>query len=397
MYTVITQNIGCTDETNAVSILEFYNGEKKLKDASDFLLNLLQSKMSQTELKAFYDSCSIVERKFKTERGSIAYSTQFLDMIYDTDITEEQYISEAFKIFNQLILIDDNLEKNLMKVGKFQSTEQLFEVLTNLFRFDYYCAKAVIQFYTKEEIVLLHARAKESLQEKLRLTSELIIGSDGLVICCLQEVTRSFCDMLQSHIGSDFVVKMNVDETTAIVHSSNIITEQIEFPEDATELRKEILVLKTIDDVIIISGHFSSKKKADVKDGILKNHNDQLVTFNTFLSSLKTKGYAKIISGCDYNCQTTISPDGVTEFVQFDGEIPSGPISTCKKERTALQTQFKKINKLDCGSKDKISVSGLTIVSGCVTIMDGTLTDLPCLPTSSHPFDHYTIKCMISV
>lgn len=65
--------------------------------------------------------------------------------------------------------------------------------------------------------------------------------------------------------------------------------------------------------------------------------------------------------------------------------------TTCKT-RTITQGQYKKANKQDEVSKDKI-ISSLPIIVGKVCLISGTNVrrDKLLIPRDSHPFDHFAL------
>ena len=113
-----------------------------------------------------------------------------------------------------------------------------------------------------------------------------------------------------------------------------------------------------------------------------------------YLAQLANNGKFYVL-GMDANQNVANSNEFTHIFPSTEEDVP-----TTNKERSAMQTQFKKIHVKDMGTKDHIQTNlPSNHKQGHVQAMDGrrvTKNDdgsytAPALPCASHPFDHLTV------
>ena len=342
----------------SVNVFEYLQGE-----ASDKLKSLL--------VKEDYDGANILDKRFKDgSRKSPLFEWEGLEWIWtDPEFSVQKYMDISVARILQDFLDNPELAKQQIKYGKLdvqsaktgEKVEALLQdAVEKLVYFDARCAEVIKETMTFEDFVLLHQSAANVVSNTVSSILEELMEEPGTLFF-LQELNPDVIQRLMTSIAAyDFGISYNNEGTTAIIyptaglHIGNVI-EEIAFHlvVGDTFLHEEVCVLK-FDTTVFISVHFSSKTKAEAfKENKTphKNREDQLFVLMLFVNEMTAQGFTVVVGG-DFNQRLTQDSVGTPNL------FPQIATSTNCKERSAFQSQFKKVNKRDLGSKDCIFIFG---------------------------------------
>jgi hypothetical protein len=434
----VTINVGFTSDQD-VSITEYHDGSPKLRRASDWFIDHLMKIFNHDviEVKKFYKSAGLTERKFKGLRNSISYCLDWLDFIFSSEFTETLYEENFKRHCDELFEKDPQLLIDLIKIANVKDRTVLqMESLRDLARFDYFVALALKQFFSKEEIVDMRKIADEMSTMKIsKILDELVSNKCNQPdiaekIMFLQELTPFAIEEIHKLLSNtNYFLVSNPQLTTGIILPTawkDYISTVDQIPADSTKLFEESLCVTIGNKLLLLSAHLSAKSRQK-SEGKLKNYQDQMILLNSFLSS-----HEVVIGGCDFNhfvsatCSSDENCNSLCAELKYPFTLSS---STCRKERTFMQVQYDKADHRDCGSKDGIFVKGGAFVfneeptsskvvddsaavvsshstySACCKCFVGTLNgsykeeEFPAttaseemtLPCAFHPYDHFAV------
>jgi hypothetical protein len=323
-----------------------------------------------------YENADKLDRLFKTgPRQSPLYTSFGMEHLWSTEFSIESYVEKETKRIWDALLGNPDLMKAQLKNAKLDKAvadgdgngakDVLLQYVHGLVNFDAACAKAIRDSLTFEEFCEAHRATANVVQDTIHSIVEEELSRDGVVFF-LQEINQGIVDQINDMLHEmrpNYSISGNEDGSTAIIFPTAFkpLMEVVAFPEDETCLFKETFVLKYDEKFLFVSTHFSSKNKAAAK-GSLKNFEDQMVPFNAFLKTM-SESYTVIVGG-DFNHAPAFEED-VVEMV-----VPSNEDATNFKERSTMQVQYRKINVVDSGSKDRIVMTKYPHEDGVVHFVD---------------------------
>jgi exonuclease III len=348
---VKTLNFGVPGD-GAVNVFEFYHGA-----ASEMIKTMLS--------KEDYEGAGILDRRYKLgKRESPLFQSEGMEYLWSSEFDMDDYVKVKTERIFESFLEDETLKAEQIRFGKIEILAQqqgvsvdvmLKRAIQKLVYFDSRCAFCIKETMTFEEFCQLHETAANVVQDTIGSILEEL-EKDPNTIFYLQEINVTVIQRLSQLLRSKYEVSYNDEGSTAIITPLRLGTvEPFEFPNfGGTFLHEEICVLK-VEDTILISVHCSAKTKEEaIKEGktVAKNMEDQLDLLRAFIQTMTENG-KNVLLGGDFNQRIT------DEKMKMPCEIfPPSAVSTTFKERGAMQTQFKKINKKDAKSKDCICVFG---------------------------------------
>ena len=352
-----TLNFG-VPSSGSVNAFEFLQGE-----TSERLKGLLT--------KEDYDGANILDKRFKDgSRKSPLFEWEGLEWIWaDPDFSIQKYIDVSMARILKDFAENPELAKQQIKYGKLdiqaaktgENVDALLQdALEKLVYFDARCAEVIRETMPFPDFVLLHQSAADVVSNTIASIMEEL-REEPRTVFFLQELNPDVIQTLMINLaGLAFKISYNALETTAIIyptsglHIGNIIQQFLfHLVVGDTFLHEEVCVLR-FDNTIFISVHFSSKSKEQAfKENKTphKNKEDQLFLLKMFVNEMTSQGFRVVVGG-DFNQRLTEESAGTKKL------FPQLATSTTCKERSALQSQFKKINKKDLGSKDCILIFG---------------------------------------
>jgi exonuclease III len=351
-----TLNFG-VPSSGSVNAFEFLQGE-----TSERLKGLLT--------KEDYDGANILDKRFKDgSRKSPLFEWEGLEWIWaDPDFSIQKYMDVSMARILKDFAENPELAKQQIKYGKLdiqaaktgENVDALLQdALEKLVYFDARCAEVIRETMSFPDFVLLHQSAADVVSNTIASIMEEL-REEPRTVFFLQELNPIVIQTLMINLaGLAFKISYNDDGTTAIISPTTSGTpleeEEIAFHLRVgdTFLHEEICILR-VDFTMLISVHFSSKTKEDAfKENKTphKNREDQLFVLKMFVKEMTAQGFTVVVGG-DFNQRLTEESAGTKKL------FPQLATSTTCKERSALQSQFKKINKKDLGSKDCILIFG---------------------------------------
>jgi hypothetical protein len=321
------------------------------------------------------------------------------EYLWDKDYTQEKYYELATTRMLTALHENEEFRKNIFKAGKLDEIAQkktsdttlhynicldlAIQYIPYMAKFDSYVATAIRNIIPSYKMFSdLHDKLSLAVETTFNSVVEMLDLNENSIIVLL-EINSEFIEKFKK-LDTNFSIEYTSNGFTAIIYPSymdSTITQlNIENSPDAylndenTDIYKETLILKW-KKLILIGSHLSAKTIEDAAKEVNPNKNmeSQRLVLNKFVTKL-TEESNICISGVDYNQNTFVGKAGnITGSFAF----PETCISTTCKERSALQVQFKKINKFDTGSKDRIVISQPDSAVDNAIVVNGFVGTLP--------------------
>jgi len=348
---ILTLNCNVTED-DSVNVFQFLETA-----ASDLLLATLTEED--------FDGAQILDRRYhKDARKSPLYQWQDMEFIWtDDDFSVEAYTSTRKHQVIESLMANEPLRLRLIETAKIDSValkhnvsveSMLFRAVEKLVYFDAHVADALRRTMTYEDFCALHQSAQNVVDTTLNSVCEELKRDPENTVFMLQEVNHNFLQLLEARKPFSHQLLRNHEGSAAILFPYPGSVQQLhDFPTDGNTFLHEDTCVLRCNDVVYISSHFSSKTRQEAaKQGknIQKNMEDQLDVMNAYVQTLLAQN-TQVVLAADFNHR--VSPTSVHTHKIY----PLDPsVATNAKKRSALQCQFRKINKLDMKSKDAICV-----------------------------------------
>jgi hypothetical protein len=283
------------------------------------------------------------------------------------------------------------LEKfNKKNPGENKTLEQ---AVNDLVTFDFYTIKTLLNNnkLDKKKVKEAYELYTSLNARKLDLIIETLKYLPENLIMAVQEINKDTVTSLNDQFKNQnmpFKVISNIKQNTGFIVNSSLkyVTHNIVI--DITEFNKNLCMI-SLNNIYYLSIHLTSKKK---EDDAVKNYEIQ---------------YTKLIEFCEQYDNVVIMGDlnhkvyDKTKDFNFAYPNEQNDLHTCFKRRSALQVQFKKIDKLDKGTKDFILIKSknlkVTAIDQRVSFLDKKFkNDEEKLPNFGHPTDHLLVQAIVN-
>lgn len=375
------------------SPFEYHDNSPEIKWLDTRFSARLQEQLEDGDnLQAVYQLVTLLDRDYSDQRFSPFYNgatQRFVDT--EKEPAWQEFHDSWFRHHGELIRKEPGLEVDFMRKSKVIEKQKLHEIYESCAKFDYAMVLTLRDLKAESKSQVF---SRQTLNQFIIPKSQLRIAKMKLVCAFLQRehvdlmmiqemgegTQRAWIDMLDGH-GYELITN-TAGNTGIILRKNDTRYEIVKMPESDTELHRECITVRdSKSNILYMSVHFSSKSA--VQANSKKNYENQWQAFGEYLETqLRHQTFASYVIGGDLNHHPVTKPAGMSMFP------PSSNQPTTRKQRTTMQSQFRKINHLDEGCKDHIITNG-SIECGSILTLSGPTDPSMLLPHQSHPCDHF--------